>query len=315
MKYHRLGQTGLLVSRICYGSLTMGPLQRNLSLDEGADLLVHAMELGINFVDTAEIYGTYAYIKEAMRRTQKEFIVASKSYSYTGKMMADSLEKARKELDKDVIDIFLLHEQESLLTVKGHWEAVEYLVKAKAQGKVKAIGLSTHLVKGVEAALNYPELEIIHPIYNYQGLGILDGSIDLMREKLKEAKRMGKGIYAMKPLGGGNLIADAKKAMTWVYNQEDIDAVAVGMQNKAEINTNVAWLLGQTVDAEDSKNLSKQARKLHIEDYCLGCGNCAKRCRHNALTIVNERAVVDPDKCILCGYCGGVCPDFAIKII
>lgn len=315
MKYRKLGQTELLVSRICYGSLTMGPLQRNLSIDEGADLLVHAMDMGINFVDTAEIYGTYSYIKEAMKRTQKELIVASKSYSYTEKMMADSLEKARKELDKDVIDIFLLHEQESMLTVKGHWEAVEYLLKAKAQGKVKAIGLSTHLIKGVEAVLQCPELEIIHPIFNYKGLGILDGSIDLMLEKLKEAKVMGKGIYAMKPLGGGNLIADAQKAMAWVYNQETIDAVAVGMQNKAEINTNVAWLMGQAENIEDSKKLRKQNRKLHIEDYCLGCGTCVKRCGHDALTIVHKRAMVDPEKCVLCGYCGGVCPDFAIKII
>ena len=57
----------------------------------------------------------------------------------------------------------------------------------------------------------------------------------LLMRKTKEAKGWADLCY--ETLRGGNLIADAKKAMTWVYNQEDIDAVAVGMQNKAEINT------------------------------------------------------------------------------
>ena len=65
MKQNALGNTGIQVSKICFGSLTMGPLQRNLSTFEGASLIEYAYERGVNFIDTAELYETYAHIREA----------------------------------------------------------------------------------------------------------------------------------------------------------------------------------------------------------------------------------------------------------
>ena len=153
MEYNKLGSTKLEVSKICFGSLTLSPLQANLSLDESFKLLKAAFDNGINFIDTAEIYENYPQLKEALKHNDQDIIVSTKCYAYTKEMMKDSLEKARRELDRDVIDIFLLHEQESMLTIKGHWEAVEYLIKAKEAGLVKAIGISTHHTKAVEAFL------------------------------------------------------------------------------------------------------------------------------------------------------------------
>ena len=172
MQYEYLGNTGIHVSKLCFGSLTLGPLQANLAIDEGVQIIEKAVNLGVNFIDTAELYQTYSYIKKAQEKLNKNLIVATKSYSHTKKMMAASLEKARRELNRDVIDIFLLHEQESILTVKGHYEALEYLLEAKTKGKIRAVGLSTHTIKGVEAALEFSEIEIIHPIVNYRGLEI-----------------------------------------------------------------------------------------------------------------------------------------------
>ena len=141
MDYNYLGKTNLKVSKVCFGSLTIGPLQANLSLKQGSKIIRHALERGVNFIDTAEIYDTYPYIREALKGYSKEVIIATKSYAYEASVMKESLEKARRELDRDVIDIFLLHEQESILTIKGHWQAVEYLLKAKAQGLVRAMRL------------------------------------------------------------------------------------------------------------------------------------------------------------------------------
>ncbi|MBR0026137.1 MAG: aldo/keto reductase, partial [Clostridia bacterium] len=67
MEYRYLGNTGMLVSRLCFGTLTMGPLQRDLSAKEGAALLELAFSCGVNFLDTAEIYGTYPHVKEALK--------------------------------------------------------------------------------------------------------------------------------------------------------------------------------------------------------------------------------------------------------
>jgi len=315
MQYEYLGNTGIHVSKICFGSLTIGPLQADLLIDEGVEIIEKAVNLGVNFIDTAELYQTYSYIKGVQKKINKDLIVAAKSYSYTKKMMAASLEKARCELDRDVIDIFLLHEQESILTVKGHFEALEYLLEAKAKGRIRAAGLSTHTIKGVEAALEFPEIEIIHPIVNYKGLGILDGNIDNMLGLLQKAKKAGKGIYGMKPIGGGNLITEAATALAWAFKRPELDAVAVGMQSIAEVETNIALLKGEKPAPHYLDSLNTKKRKLHIEDYCEACGSCVLKCSHKALRIEEGRVQVEDEKCVLCGYCGAVCPNFCIKII
>jgi aryl-alcohol dehydrogenase-like predicted oxidoreductase len=71
MIYTELGRTGLSVSRLCFGALTVGPLQSNLPLNEGAAVIRYALEQGVNFIDTAKLYGTYPYIREALRGWDK----------------------------------------------------------------------------------------------------------------------------------------------------------------------------------------------------------------------------------------------------
>ena len=63
MEYSVLGNTGIEVSKLCFGALTIGPLQKHLSLSKGIDILEYAIDCGINFIDTADLYDTYSYIK------------------------------------------------------------------------------------------------------------------------------------------------------------------------------------------------------------------------------------------------------------
>ncbi len=63
----KLGNTGIEVSRLCFGSLTMTPFQANLTTEEGAYLIEYAYSRGINFLDTAEIYDNYHYIRRALK--------------------------------------------------------------------------------------------------------------------------------------------------------------------------------------------------------------------------------------------------------
>src|SRR5699024_11157257 len=167
----------------------------------------YAYDKGINFLDTAEIYDNYKYIKEALKSINREdYVISTKTYAYTKDLAKQSLEQALRELDTDYIDIFMLHEQESVHTINGHYEAIEYFIEAKKQGKIRSIGISTHRIDAAKAIKNFDEIEIIHPIVNKKGLGINDGTIHDMLKVLKELKEMGKGIYSMKPLGGGHLI-------------------------------------------------------------------------------------------------------------
>lgn len=315
MEYRPLGHTGLVVSRLCFGALTIGPLQAGLPLHEGAEVIRAALDRGVNFIDTAELYGTYGYIREALLGFNQEVVLASKSYAYTREGMQASLEQARCELDRDVVDIFLLHEQESILTVKGHWPALEYLLEAKAKGMVRAVGLSTHRVSGVEAAVQVPEIEVVHPLFNVDGLGIHDGTREDMYRAIAAAKAAGKGVYSMKPLGGGNLLHRMEEALAYVLAQPAIDAIALGMRTVAEVEMNLCLFDGNQVPDRVREQVQRLNRSLHIEEWCEGCGRCIERCHTGALEMREGKVRVNREQCLLCGYCGSACPHFFIKIV
>ncbi|MCX7745437.1 MAG: aldo/keto reductase [Clostridia bacterium] len=314
MEYIKLGNTGIEVSKLCFGGLIIGPLQANLAPLEGAKVILKALELGVNFIDTAELYGTYAHIREAIKIAETKPVIASKTYAYTREGARESLEKARREMDIDVVDIFLLHEQESRLTLKGHWEAAEYFMEAKQKGIIKAFGVSTHNIEVVHACNELPEVEIIHPIVNKAGIGIGDGSIEEMLDAVKGAYNGGKGIYSMKPLGGGNLLKSYHESMEFVLGLPFIHSIALGMQSIEEVIMNVSVFNGEEVPGEVEELLGQRERTLHIDGWCEGCGKCLTRCKQGALEIIDSKAVVDGKKCVLCSYCASACPLFAIKV-
>lgn len=315
MEYNILGNTGIRVSKLCFGSLTISPLQANLSIEMGSDVIVAAMENGINFLDTAEFYDNYPYIREAIKKLDKELIVSTKSYAYTYEGMKQSVEKARHEIDRDVIDIFMMHEQESKWTLKGHRDALEYLLDAKCKGIIKATGVSTHTVEVVDIAGEMDEIDVIHPLFNIKGIGIKDGNIKQMEAAIKKAYENGKGIYGMKCLGGGNLINIKQQAFEFVLKFPYLHSVAVGMKSIEEVIANTMIFQKKPIPSFISEKLKNEKRQLFIEDWCEGCGQCVKHCRYNALYLVQGKAKVNHRICILCGYCAGYCPEFCIKIV
>ncbi|SFH35869.1 Predicted oxidoreductase [Desulfotomaculum arcticum] len=315
MQYHQLGTTGLLVSRLCFGTLTISPLQRSFSIPEGAKLIRAALEMGVNFIDTAEIYDCYPYIREALTGYSGEAVIATKTYAYSGAGMEQSINKCLKAINREYVDIMLLHEQESVYTVKGHWEAVEAMVRAREKGLIRAIGISTHYVAGVRAAASIPEFDVIHPIINKYGIGIQDGLTKDMLEAISFAAIMGKGLYGMKCFGGGHLIPQAEEALDFILSVRELAAVAVGMQCLEEIKYNVAKFSGVEPESDLNEKLSRNKRVLHIEKWCRGCGQCVEKCTAGALKVVEGTAKVDMLRCRLCGYCASVCPEFCIKVI
>src|SRR5690554_5027540 len=313
--YRRLGNTRFWVSPLCYGTLTIGPRQKNLSPAEGEALLRYALDLGINFFDSAEIYDTYPYLRAEVKDYGDEVVVVAKSYAVTAAEMKASVEKARRELDMDSVPLFLLHEQESAATLRGHRGALDYLVEAREKGLVGAVGLSTHSVAGVRAGASRPEIEVIHPLYNLRGWGVMDGGPSEMAEAIALALEMGKGIYIMKALAGGHLSSQAEKALRFALALPGISAVAVGMQSREEIAFNFELACGRTPSPVLQKKVSGRPRRLHIESWCRGCGNCVERCPFGALQVVGNKVVVDKEICMTCGYCSEACELMAIKIL
>jgi aryl-alcohol dehydrogenase-like predicted oxidoreductase len=314
MKYTELGKTGIKVSRMCFGALIIGPLQVNLKPEEGARVIRAALERGVDFIDTAELYGTYSHIREAMKGLDKRPVVATKSYAWNAADAAKSVEKARRELDSDVLDIFLMHEQESRLTLRGHREALEFYLNEREKGRIKAVGVSTHNVEVVRAICEMPEIDVVHPLVNKSGIGIGDGTIDDMLDAVRQAWECGKGVYSMKPLGGGNLLHSYEECMDFVLKLPFVHSIAIGMQNIDEVEMNVLRFEGEEIPERLKESAAIRGKHLHIDYWCESCGKCIERCGQGALSLTGGKVAVDRNKCVLCGYCGSVCPQFAIKI-
>ena len=309
-----LGNSGLKVSRLCFGTLTMSPLQTDLSPEVGAKLLIHAYERGVRFLDTADLYGTYTHIRLALKDAP-DYVVSTKAYCYDRKTAQEALERAYRGIGRDYIDLFMLHEQESLYTLRGHEEALVFLAEQRDRGHIGAVGVSTHFVACVRATARFPMVQVVHPLINRAGIGIQDGTREDMEDVIAGIRARGTGIFAMKPLGGGHLIGDNRAALEYAIRSPLLDSVTVGMQSIEEIDANVALF-----DAEPGADgrlapLRARKRRMMVHDWCEGCGRCAERCRQQAISIQNGRAQIDESRCVFCGYCARICPQFCIKVV
>jgi aryl-alcohol dehydrogenase-like predicted oxidoreductase len=310
-----LGSTGIEVSRMCLGTLTVGSLQMNLPPERGADVFQAAYEAGVNFFDSAQIYGSYPHLGAFLKRVPREkVVIAAKSYDYTYEGMRKSVEQALYELGTSYIDIYLMHEQESRQTLKGHSEGFRYLSEAKQKGVIRAIGASTHACEVAEAVSEMNLIDVLHPMYNYRSLGLIDGTFDRMRAAVVRAHDAGKGIYAMKVLGGGLMIEEIARALPWAIADPSLDSIALGIANVRELEVDLKFFGGEQPKAEELAATFKN-KAIIIEQWCTGCGSCEAACKQGAIAIIGGKAKVDKSKCVLCGYCGKACPDFHIRIV
>jgi aryl-alcohol dehydrogenase-like predicted oxidoreductase len=311
MKKVKFGNTGLEVSKLCYGTMTFGPLQGKLSIPDAVKIVEHAWERGINFYDSAELYGTQEYMGALPAHIRHSAVITTKSYSETADKMRKSVETSLREMKLDAIPIFLLHEQESALTLTGHREALDTLLEFKHKGLIKAVGVSTHTVEVTRVVRFFPELEVIFPMHNIEGYGIKDGTREDMESELEENYRAGLGVYLMKSLGGGKLLHRAKEAIEYSRDFPFAHSVAIGMKDKREIDYNADLFENK----EPSEEIKAVNRKMFVSFWCEGCGKCIKACPQSAIKIVDGKAQIDSEKCVLCTYCVESCPVQALRII
>ena len=320
-----LGNTNLSVSRVGMGVLPIGPGQLALPVKEGADIICHAVKQGINFIDTAQYYRTYPYIKRALeilaasgeestRRAADSLIICSKSLSSDYEGMMSAIREAMAELDRPFLDIFLMHEVRTggFEERKGAWQA---LIDARSSGLVRAIGVSTHHVDVTLQMAEISECDVVFPLINYASMGIRRGSeagtCEEMLEAIRACRDAGKGVFTMKVFGGGNLTDNYRQALDYVFSKEEIQSVMIGFGSKSEVDDIISYLDGTMLPGYNPDTSHKKMR-INQED-CEGCGSCMKVCASKAIFYnKNGLAEIDQSRCLTCGYCSYACPVRAV---
>ncbi|OHB62428.1 MAG: hypothetical protein A2Y76_06800 [Planctomycetes bacterium RBG_13_60_9] len=315
MRTSVLGRTKLQVSELCFGALCMGPCQKKMDLESSAELVSAALRGGVNFIDTAQVYGTYAPIRLAVKRTGIRPVIASKSLATGFTSMCKDVLFALYALRVIPIDIFLLHGARACENVfeerKGAWRCLRML---KAIGLIRAIGISTHSVKVTQLAATRDDVDIVFPLINLRGMGILHGTREDMEKAVRSCVKNGKGVYLMKALAGGSLISRYVEAMNFARGIPGVQAIAVGMVSVDELRYNLDFFSGVSVAPPSIANTTPKAFFVS-RGLCVGCGACAERCPNGAINMTGAYANIDASKCLTCGYCVEVCKQFAIRMV
>jgi aryl-alcohol dehydrogenase-like predicted oxidoreductase len=315
MKVNVFGSTGLAVSELCIGTLPMGPLQSNVSLDTGAEILLKAMENGVNFFDTAQVYRAYPYLHKACKQYDKDVIIASKCIAADYEGMENAIVEAMRELGRDYVDIFHLHAARVDETVfEKRADAIMALLKAKEKGNIRFIGIAAHNAKVVAKAVSIPEIDVIYPLINKVGMGILGGGLPEMLQAIDLVRQSGKGMYGMKALAGGHLVGDMLDAIRYVRSIAGMQSVSVGVTTVEELNLQIRIFNDEEIDPASLVGLKKKKLPKVIPFLCKACNACIEVCPNDALVMEDNVPVVIPDKCVICGYCTPVCPEFAIRL-
>jgi len=171
----KLGRTGIKVSKLGFGTGTAHPSgccsQALMDKKVMAELLLYAFERGVNFWDTAFQYGTHGHIREALRHVRRQdIVIATKLVSSHEKETKKMFSTSLKELGVDYVDVCLMHglrTKRELLNKRG---ALNALLKYKKEGKVRAVGLSSHGLSSLKAAAEVPEIDVVWARINFAGL-------------------------------------------------------------------------------------------------------------------------------------------------
>ena len=241
-----LGSTGIRVSRLCFGTGTGGwgghSNQTRLGFDRLVDLLCTAYERGITFWDLADQYGSHPHAAAALRRIGREnVVITTKTTSRTPAEIDQDLDRFRKELDTDTLDIVLLHCLTDPEWVGKLGSVMDALSKAQERDIVRAVGVSCHNFGAFQAAAACDWVEVVLARINHDGLH-MDAPPAEVIPVLEQMHRRGKGVYGMKVMGAGQLKDDPARAIEFALRLSCLDAIVLGMEDEAQIDQNLALL-------------------------------------------------------------------------
>lgn len=296
-QYKPLGATGLRISDISFGASR---------LRQEPELVRHALDLGINYFDSAESYtgGTSeTTLGKVLRGKRDRVYLTSKGKFYASTSASDmmeTLEGSLRRLQTDYIDVYFNHAVNDVERLKNE-AFYTFTERAKQQGKIRYVGLSGHggrLVECLEYAIARKAYDVMLVAYNFgqdpSFVQSLTRSFDFIAinqelpRVIKKAKANGIGVIAMKTLRGARIndmapyqrdgATFAQAAFRWTLSNKDVDALIVSMKSISQIDEYVAASGGTKVSRQDVEVL-KQYAALNDPTYCRPvCDACEAAC-------------------------------------
>ncbi len=233
-----LGKTGIRTSRLAMGTGTVGfahqSRQSSMGVKSLSDLLLNGYDNGLTFFDSADAYGSHPHVAEALKHVKRDKVtVLTKTFSRDPKGAQADLDRFRRELGTDYIDIVLIHcvtEDDWTTRFRG---VMDVLSEAKQKGIIRAHGVSCHSIGALRAAAKSPWVELdlvrINPVGSH-----MDADPDTVVGVMKEMKASGKALVGMKILGQGAMRTRQDEALKYALSQGLLDAFTIGAESKNE---------------------------------------------------------------------------------
>ena len=233
-----LGSTGIKTSRLAMGTGTVGSdhhsNQTALGVKGLSELLLNGYDRGLRFFDAADSYGSHAHVAEALKHVPRDKVtVLSKTWARDAAGVRADLDRFRRELGTDYLDVCLMH-----CVTEADWTtrfraAMDALSEAKEKGIIRAHGCSCHSIEALRAAAKSPWVEIdlarINPIGSH-----MDADPATVVGVLREMKAAGKAVVGMKILGQGDLRGRQPEALRYALGLGLLDAFTIGAESRSE---------------------------------------------------------------------------------
>ena len=304
MQYRTFGSTGLSVSALGFGTMRLPTMDEkamgaNLNEEESIRLIRHAIDEGVNYIDTADRYhegNSECLVAKALADGYREKVyLADKSPVWLLETPEDFdriLDEQLKKCAADHFDFYLLHALNANTfadKVKG-LHLVERMQQAKADGKIGHIGFSFH-----------DRLPVFREILEYSDawefcqiqLNYVDADYQAGVEGMRMAAERGMGVIAMEPLLGGKLAnptgtmaerisperPPVQWALDWLWNQPEVSMLLSGMGNQEQVEQNLAYADQSSVHCLSESDLAmlEGVHQAYLDDTripCTGCSYC-----------------------------------------
>ncbi|MCX8108005.1 MAG: aldo/keto reductase, partial [Verrucomicrobiae bacterium] len=210
-------------------------------------LLRHSLDNGITFIDMADLYGSHPFVRDVIKSVPRERLtllskiwVRKEDWVTPSGGAKEEIDRFRRELDTDVIDICLIH-----CATDGKWADTyarvrDELSELKEKKIVRAVGVSCHDLGALQVAATHPWTEVIFARINHKGGQeySMDSTTETVSQVLRTARLNGKAVVGMKIFGAGKLTKPDEKdaSLSYVFNNDLVDAITVGMKTPEEVD-------------------------------------------------------------------------------